>query len=91
MHDHNVKMRDGAVDIKRLVARRDGLEQWKPVVKKRFPLSLEFVVETLIPIFSSPDFDFSASRAEYTAAAVVSYRRSACCTNARWALEDSNL
>lgn len=66
MHDHNVKVRDGAIDIKRLVARRDELEQWKPVVKQRFPISSEFVAETLIPIFNRPHFDFSASREEYT-------------------------
>ena len=66
MKDHNVKVRDGAVEIKRLVARRDGLEQWKPVVKQRFPISSGFVTETLLPILSSPNPDFYASREEYT-------------------------
>ena len=67
MHDHNIKMRDGAVDIKRLVERHDGLEQWKPVVKQNFPLSSKFVAETLIPILARPAFVFAASREEYTA------------------------
>lgn len=71
MHDRNVKVRDGAIDIKRLVARRDGLEQWKPVVKQRFPISWEFVAEMLIPIFGSADVNFTTNREQFTAPELI--------------------
>src|SRR5207248_214013 len=37
--DASVKLRDGLMDVKeRLAIAPDGLEQWKPVLKKRLPL-----------------------------------------------------
>ena len=46
--DASVKVRDGLVDVKRLEAvDRNGLEQWRPVLKATFPLSPEDVSAVL--------------------------------------------
>jgi hypothetical protein len=71
LRDHNVKLRDGAVDIKRLIARRDGLEQWKPVVKQSFPISSELVSETLIPTLGTADVDLRSVRKQLTARELI--------------------
>lgn len=38
---HNVKIRDGAVDVKKLVRREGELELWKPELRATFPVSLD--------------------------------------------------
>jgi exopolyphosphatase/guanosine-5'-triphosphate,3'-diphosphate pyrophosphatase len=44
--DASVKVRDGLMDVKLLeAADRDGLEQWKPVMKAEFPLVADGVRE----------------------------------------------
>jgi len=72
MHNHNVKVRNGFLDIKRLVRRCDDLEQWKPIERRRFPISLGFATETLIPILQAPDLVDSAGRNTYTATELLS-------------------
>jgi hypothetical protein len=39
--DKNLKIRHQTLDVKALIAVRDGLEQWRPVLKVEFPLSAE--------------------------------------------------
>jgi exopolyphosphatase/guanosine-5'-triphosphate,3'-diphosphate pyrophosphatase len=47
VNDANVKIRDALMDIKALVeVGRDGLEQWRPIMKATFPLSPEAVRDT---------------------------------------------
>jgi hypothetical protein len=41
--ENNVKIRDGRLDLKRLVERRQGLERWKPAGRWDFPLSLDTI------------------------------------------------
>lgn len=36
--DQNLKIRDGHLDVKRLIGRQSGLEQWQPVAKFPFPV-----------------------------------------------------
>lgn len=44
--DENPKVRDGKMDVKSLQqVNEDGLEQWKPILKVSFPLSLEQTAE----------------------------------------------
>jgi exopolyphosphatase / guanosine-5'-triphosphate,3'-diphosphate pyrophosphatase len=51
LSDASVKIRDGLLDVKRLEAvDRDGLEQWRPVLKAIFPLSAEDVSTALIAL-----------------------------------------
>jgi exopolyphosphatase / guanosine-5'-triphosphate,3'-diphosphate pyrophosphatase len=46
--DASVKIRDGLMDVKRLEAvSGDGLEQWRPVLKKAFPLGADDVSSVL--------------------------------------------
>lgn len=47
--DANVKLRDGRLQIKRLIDRVDGLERWTPDADEAFPLRPAFVHETLLP------------------------------------------
>ncbi|MDX1593630.1 MAG: hypothetical protein R3298_05230 [Gammaproteobacteria bacterium] len=46
---HNVKARDGHLEIKRRIEVRDGLERWEPVARQAFPLPARFVSEELLP------------------------------------------
>lgn len=48
---YNVKMRDEKLDIKRLINKHKGLEQWNPVAKAEFPLNVDFMAEELFPSF----------------------------------------
>jgi hypothetical protein len=38
-HNHNVKVRDGRLDIKYLIHQKNGLEQWRPIYQASFPLT----------------------------------------------------
>lgn len=62
--DHNTKIRDDKLDIKALVRREHGLEQWSPRLKERFPLPAAVVREGLFPAFglAAPEL----RRAAYT-------------------------
>ena len=49
LEDHNIKMRGGLLEIKRLVEEHQRLERWEPVVGEPFPVSRAFLSETLLP------------------------------------------
>ncbi len=40
---NNTKIRDGKMDIKTLVAEKNGLEQWEPLMKGEFPMHCEML------------------------------------------------
>lgn len=46
---HNVKLRDGHVDIKTLVYKERGLEQWQPSIKAPFPLAAALIRDHIWP------------------------------------------
>lgn len=48
---NNTKIRDGKIDIKTWVQEVDGLEQWNPLMKGRFPLPAAVLREEVIPAF----------------------------------------
>ena len=52
--DHNTKIRAGLMDIKVLVNRERGLEQWDARWKGAFPLSAEAIREHLFPALGVP-------------------------------------
>ncbi len=53
--DASVKIRDGLLDVKLLEAvNTDGLEQWRPVLKKPFPLGAEDVSTALSALGAAP-------------------------------------
>ncbi len=55
----NAKVRNDLMDIKSLqVVTKDGLEQWKPVKKEKFPLSLD-EVRKMFGVFRVPMPEFS--------------------------------
>ena len=46
--NENTKIRDGLMDVKSLQAvNDDGLEQWRPIMKEEFPLSVEAIIRLL--------------------------------------------
>jgi hypothetical protein len=51
---NNIKIRDEKLDIKTLINQKDGLEQWDPSAKERFPLSVDFLANVLFPAFEVP-------------------------------------
>ena len=51
--DVNPKVRDHKLDIKVLVAVRDGFERWEPRFKAGFPLSDDVVRHELLPLFGA--------------------------------------
>jgi hypothetical protein len=38
-HSHNVKVRDGRLEIKYLIHKKNGLEEWRPIYQAAFPLT----------------------------------------------------
>lgn len=61
---HNIKIREGIMDIKSLEQEQDGLEQWNPFLVGEFPLKAEVIKSVVFPALGthSPVFD----RDEYT-------------------------
>jgi len=61
---NNTKIRDGKMDIKTYVQTVDGLEQWNPLTKIEFPISVNFLKSDIFPAFQVeiPDFE----KTEYT-------------------------
>ena len=61
---NNTKIRDGKMDIKTYVTSVDGLEQWNPLMKGEFPLSVKVLAEEVFTAFrvEMPALD----KAEYT-------------------------
>ena len=61
---NNTKIRDGKMDIKTYVQTLDGLEQWNPLTKIEFPISVNFLKSDIFPAFQVeiPDFE----KTEYT-------------------------
>ncbi len=63
--ESNMKIRGGKIDIKTLVQRDRGLEQWKPRLKDEFPLEVSRIREEIFEGWGGiwvPDFQ----RVEYT-------------------------
>jgi exopolyphosphatase/guanosine-5'-triphosphate,3'-diphosphate pyrophosphatase len=53
--DANVKIRDGLMDVKALEqVNADGFEQWRPVMKSRFPLSAAEVAQVCAALHVAP-------------------------------------
>ncbi len=48
---NNTKIRDGKMDIKTFVQEVDGLEQWNPLMKTEFPISVKTLKEEVYPAF----------------------------------------
>jgi len=61
---NNTKIRDGKMDIKAHVQTVDRLEQWNPLMKIEFPISVNFLKSDIFPAFQVeiPDFE----KTEYT-------------------------
>jgi hypothetical protein len=49
--ENNTKVRDGKMDIKVFVERREGLEQWNPRMKGEFPMKAELLRKEVFPAF----------------------------------------
>lgn len=48
---NNTKIRDGKMDIKTFVQEVDGLEQWNPLMKGKFPMKAEILEKEVFPAF----------------------------------------
>ncbi|MBT3502873.1 MAG: hypothetical protein HOB40_05790 [Candidatus Marinimicrobia bacterium] len=57
--ENNTKIRDGKMDIKTYVKTIDGLEQWNPLTKTEFPVSVDFLKSDIFPAFQveMPNFE----------------------------------
>ena len=61
---NNTKIREGKMDIKTFVQTVDGLEQWNPLTKTEFPVSMDFLKSDIFPAFQVDIPSFNKS--EYT-------------------------
>lgn len=50
----NPKVRTGRLDVKVLLAVREGFEQWEPRLKASFPIAAELLREELFPLLALP-------------------------------------
>lgn len=48
---NNTKVRDGKMDIKTYVQTVDGMEQWNPLMKGEFPISVDVLKNEVFPAF----------------------------------------
>ncbi|MBE9484726.1 MAG: hypothetical protein IMY74_07760 [Bacteroidetes bacterium] len=48
---NNTKIRNGKMDIKTFVQEVDGLEQWNPLMKGKFPMKAEMLTAEVFPAF----------------------------------------
>ena len=48
---NNTKIRDGKMDIKTYVQTVRGLEQWKPLMNVKFPISSTILIKNVFPVF----------------------------------------
>jgi hypothetical protein len=62
--DNNTKIRADKMDIKVIVKKWQGLEQWAPRMQGEFPMSVDVIRDELFPAFSVPVPDFD--RSSYT-------------------------
>ena len=63
-NENNTKIRADKMDIKVIVKKWQGLEQWAPRMQGEFPMSVEIIRDELFPAFSVPVPDFD--RSSYT-------------------------
>jgi len=63
---NNTKIRGGKMDIKTLLTTVDGLEQWDPLLKGEFPISVQLLEEQVfpalqvaVPAFAQPDYSLA--------------------------------
>ena len=61
---NNTKIRDGKMDIKAYVQTVDRLEQWNPLMKIEFPISVNFLKSDIFPAFQVEIPNFG--KTEYT-------------------------
>ncbi len=61
---NNTKIRNGKIDIKTYVQTVDGLEQWNPLMKIEFPISVNFLKSDIFPAFQVEIPNFG--KTEYT-------------------------
>lgn len=62
--ENNTKIRDRKMDIKILVEKKQGLEQWNPRMKGEFPMKTELIKNEVFPAFGVAEPEFN--RDEYT-------------------------
>jgi len=62
--ENNTKIRDNKMDIKILVEKSQGLEQWNPRMKGEFPMKKEIIQSDVFPAFGVTEPQFN--RDEYT-------------------------
>jgi hypothetical protein len=48
---NNTKIRDGKMDIKTFIQEIDGLEQWNPLMKGKFPMKAKMLEKEVFPAF----------------------------------------
>jgi hypothetical protein len=62
--ENNTKVRDRKMDIKVLVDKKQGLEQWNPRMKGEFPMKTDMIKNEVFPAFGVKEPEFK--RDEYT-------------------------
>lgn len=65
-NENNTKVRDDLMDIKVFVQEKQGLEQWNPRMKGKFPMKAEMIRDEVFPAFGVEVPEFA--RDEYTLA-----------------------
>ena len=63
-NENNTKIRADKMDIKVIVKKWQGLEQWAPRMQGEFPMSVDVIRDELFPAFNVPIPDFD--RSSYT-------------------------
>ncbi len=51
LNDINIKIRNNMLDVKKLIGRKDNLEQWDSIMKYDFPIPANLIIEEILPMF----------------------------------------
>lgn len=62
--ENNTKIRDGKMDIKVFIEKKEGLEQWNPRMKGEFPMKVDILRSEVFPAFGAAEPDYG--RQEYS-------------------------
>jgi hypothetical protein len=79
-HNHNIKVRDGRLGIKRLIQKKEGLEQWQPIFQTSFPLTSSQIRWELFASLNviTPPLQYDSYNQELFWEELIKPRRSIC-------------
>ncbi len=52
-HDINVKIRSNLLDVKKIIQKKNNLEQWNTIIKYDFPVAVSLILDEIFPMLNT--------------------------------------